>query len=71
MLIATQPEPIDNIRYALTILSAYGLTIMGFAASKEDWGKLLHEIPMNAYLRYDGMPQRGQQLLDIPVRIEK
>jgi hypothetical protein len=64
-------EPIDNIRYALTILSAYGLTVTGFTATKQDWGKLLHELPMNVYLNYDGKRQCGQQLLDIPVLIEK
>lgn len=64
-------EPIDNIRYALTILFAHGLMVTGFAATKKDWGRLLHELPMNAYLRDDGKPQQGQQLLDIPVTIEK
>jgi hypothetical protein len=64
-------EPIDNIRYALTILFAYGLTVAEFKSSGKSWGRLRSELPVNTYLRMDGKKQCGQQLLDIPVRIEE
>lgn len=71
MLTATQPEPIDNIRYALTILFTYGLMVKGFASSGESWGKLRSELPLDTYLHMDGKPQREQLLLGIPVRLDE